>query len=94
MPYLFVHVLGRVFLFEGVSFFFSDRVTALEKKLVFIEKREKEETAALENMIHMVEKSLELTTVGVLNFENAFFITQKLKSALQAVQLIIQEHVI
>ena len=43
---------------------FFTRTAALEKKLVFIERREKEETAALENMVHMVEKNLELTTVS------------------------------
>lgn len=30
-----------------------------------IEKRESDETAALENMVHLVEQNLELTTVRV-----------------------------
>jgi len=40
-----------------------NRVVSLQKKLAKIEKREADETAALENMVHMVEKNLELTTV-------------------------------
>ena len=36
---------------------------SLQKKLAKIEKREADETAALENMVQMVEKNLELTTV-------------------------------
>lgn len=35
----------------------------MQRKLAKIEKREADETAALENMVHMVEKNLELTTV-------------------------------
>ena len=40
-----------------------NRVLSLQRKLAKIEKREADETAALENMVHMVEKNLELTTV-------------------------------
>ena len=42
----------------------KNRITSLQKKLAKIEKREADETAALENMVQMVEKNLELTTVG------------------------------
>lgn len=42
---------------------FFNRVVSLQRKLAKIEKREADETAALENMVHMVEKNLELTTV-------------------------------
>lgn len=42
---------------------FSTRIISLQKKLAKIEKREADETAALENMVQMVEKNLELTTV-------------------------------
>lgn len=42
---------------------FFNRVVSLQRKLAKIEKRETDETAALENMVHMVEKNLELTTV-------------------------------
>ena len=35
----------------------------MQRKLKKIEKREADETAALENMVQMVEKNLELTTV-------------------------------
>lgn len=38
------------------------RIVTLQKKLIKIEKREADETAALENMVQMVEKNLELTT--------------------------------
>ena len=41
----------------------SNRVASLQRKLARIEKREADETAALENMVQMVEKNLELTTV-------------------------------
>lgn len=46
-------------------FCFIFRVLALQKKLTMIEKRESDETAALENMVHLVEQNLELTTVRV-----------------------------
>ena len=46
-----------------MSYFFSTRIISLQKKLAKIEKREADETAALENMVQMVEKNLELTTV-------------------------------
>ena len=42
------------------------RVTSLQKKLAMIEKREADETAALENMVQMVERNLELTTVSTI----------------------------
>jgi len=46
----------------------------LQRKLAKIEKREADETAALENMVHMVEKNLELTTVIVISeLWRAFF---------------------
>ncbi|KAL9976471.1 hypothetical protein ACROYT_G013778 [Oculina patagonica] len=45
------------------------RVVSLQRKLAKIEKREADETAALENMIHMVEKNLELTTQRALRAE-------------------------
>ena len=44
-----------------------NRVVSLQRKLAKIEKREADETAALENMVHMVEKNLELTTVIVIS---------------------------
>lgn len=47
------------------SVFYFIRVLALQKKLTMIEKRESDETAALENMVHLVEQNLELTTVSV-----------------------------
>lgn len=48
---------------------FSTRIISLQKKLAKIEKREADETAALENMVQMVEKNLELTTVrGMQDF--------------------------
>lgn len=48
---------------------FSTRIISLQKKLAKIEKREANETAALENMVQMVEKNLELTTVrGMQDF--------------------------
>ena len=40
----------------------------MQKKLTKIEKREADETAALENMVQMVEKNLELTTVCIFAF--------------------------
>lgn len=46
-----------------MSYVFSTRIISLQKKLAKIEKREADETAALENMVQMVEKNLELTTV-------------------------------
>ncbi|XP_020900076.1 endosome-associated-trafficking regulator 1 isoform X2 [Exaiptasia diaphana] len=45
------------------------KVFTLQKKLAMIEKREAEETAALENMVQMVEKNLELTTKRALKAE-------------------------
>lgn len=45
------------------------RVVSLQRKLAKIEKREADETAALENMVHMVEKNLELTTQRALKAE-------------------------
>jgi len=45
------------------------RVVSLQRKLAKIEKREADETAALENMVHMVEKNLELTTQRALRAE-------------------------
>ena len=48
---------------------FSTRIISLQKKLAKIEKREADETAALENMVQMVEKNLELTMVrGMQDF--------------------------
>ena len=47
-------------------YIFLCRVVSLQKKLAMIEKREADETAALENMVQMVEKNLELTTVCTL----------------------------
>lgn len=41
----------------------------MQKKLTKIEKREADETAALENMVQMVEKNLELTTQRALRAE-------------------------
>lgn len=38
-------------------------MASLLKKLKEFEEKENEETAALEKMVHMVEKNLELTTV-------------------------------
>ena len=52
---------------------FSTRIISLQKKLAKIEKREADETAALENMVQMVEKNLELTTVrGMQDFSFSF----------------------
>ncbi|XP_031571059.1 endosome-associated-trafficking regulator 1-like isoform X3 [Actinia tenebrosa] len=45
------------------------KVLALQKKLTMIEKREADETAALENMVHLVEQNLELTTKRALKAE-------------------------
>ncbi|XP_073233785.1 endosome-associated-trafficking regulator 1-like [Porites lutea] len=45
------------------------RIVSLQKKLTKIEKREADETAALENMVQMVEKNLELTTQRALRAE-------------------------
>ena len=39
------------------------------KKLKEMQQKENEETAALEKMVHMVEKNLELTTVRI-SFQN------------------------
>ncbi|XP_015778380.1 PREDICTED: serologically defined colon cancer antigen 3 homolog isoform X2 [Acropora digitifera] len=47
----------------------KNRITSLQKKLAKIEKREADETAALENMVQMVEKNLELTTQRALRAE-------------------------
>ncbi|XP_068725490.1 endosome-associated-trafficking regulator 1-like [Montipora capricornis] len=47
----------------------KNRITNLQKKLVKIEKREADETAALENMVQMVEKNLEITTQRALRAE-------------------------
>lgn len=56
---------GGLTVFElcALCVFFFNRVVSLQRKLAKIEKREADETAALENMVHMVEKNLELTTV-------------------------------
>lgn len=54
---------------------FSTRIISLQKKLAKIEKREADETAALENMVQMVEKNLELTTVrGMHDFSIEAFL--------------------
>ena len=45
-----------------------NRIVSLQKKLAMIEKREADETAALENMVQMVEKNLELSTVCNFSF--------------------------
>ena len=43
------------------------RVESLVKKLKEMQQKENEETAALEKMVQMVEKNLELTTVSCLS---------------------------
>ncbi|XP_032235971.1 endosome-associated-trafficking regulator 1 isoform X1 [Nematostella vectensis] len=59
------------------------KVTVLQNKLKMIEKREADETAALENMVQMVEKNLELTTQRALRAETT---VTKLKEEIKQVK--------
>ena len=51
---------------RSITVFTFRRADSLMKKLKEMQQKENEETVALEKMVHMVEKNLELTTVRIL----------------------------
>ncbi|KAG1690981.1 Serologically defined colon cancer antigen 3 [Nymphon striatum] len=48
----------------------TSKIFKLEKKVEVLQSKEADETASLENMVHQVEKNLQLTTQRAVNAEN------------------------